>query len=103
MADYECHPLWLMGARAGDVAPGSPSLGLSAQLAEALDAWADRFDATLCEDDPRESGFDTEEAANEFAQTGETLARQLAVELGQRWRVIYFDRRIDADREIHAS
>lgn len=49
------------------------------------------------------SGFSTEEAENEFAQTGETLARRLAAELGPTWRVTYFDRRIGADREITPS
>ncbi|MGW6821597.1 hypothetical protein [Streptomyces sp. NPDC055005] len=103
LADYECHPLWLTGDRAGDVAPDSPDMGLTPSLAEKLDAWAGRFDATLVMDDPRLSGFPTEEAEHAFAQDGETLARQLAVELGPGWRVVYNDPRIGADVEVPAS
>lgn len=103
LADYECYPLWLTGDRADNVAPDSTDMGLTPLLAERLDAWAGRFDATLDMDDPRLSGFPTEEAEHEFAQDGETLARQPAVELGPGWRVVYNDLRIGADVEIPAS
>ncbi|WP_218158533.1 hypothetical protein [Streptomyces sp. MUSC 14] len=100
MADYECHPLWLTGVDAGDIAPGDPRLGLSSQLTGKLTAWAEQFDGALNHDDPVSSGFPTREAEEEFSVTGERLAHDLARELGSEWQVLYHDVRSETTREV---
>ncbi|MFI2610920.1 hypothetical protein [Kitasatospora sp. NPDC018619] len=100
LADYECYPLWLTGEDAGDLSPAEPALALSAGLIGRLDAWSDAYDETLCRDDPMSSGFASQEAEDQFYETGRTLAEDLAAELGGSWKVTYYDRRIGRDLEI---
>ncbi|GAA1042353.1 hypothetical protein GCM10009566_43750 [Streptomyces murinus] len=100
MADYECHPLWLTGVDAGDIEPGDSRLNLSPQLAQRFTTWAEQFDQTLNHDDPISSGFLTRQAEEEFVATGESLASDLARELGSGWRVLYQDIRSDTTREV---
>ncbi|WP_405995388.1 hypothetical protein [Streptomyces sp. NBC_00986] len=102
MADYECHPLWLSGPQAGDIAPDDPRLGLSSKLAKRLSEWADEYDGILCEDDPASSGFSSQEAGLSFYRVGEELAVLLAQELGRNWTVTYHDGRTGADRTMSA-
>ena len=102
MADYECHPLWLSGPQAGDIAPDDPRLGLSSKLAERLSDWADEYDGILCVDDPVSSGFSSPETELAFYRVGEELAVLLAQELGRTWTVTYRDGRIGVDRVISA-
>ncbi|WP_343547503.1 hypothetical protein [Ralstonia sp.] len=86
MADYQCFPLW--EASPGVVGNIDPeSLPISSQLQQRLMAWAAKFDATLDAGDPASSGFDSEQAANEFQREGEALARQLQHELGDTYLV----------------
>jgi hypothetical protein len=93
MPDYDCHPLWVHhGENVGDTENVDPhDLSVSAALAEALDRWADDYDATLDRDDPVDSGFATPAAEEDFAVRGERLARCLKEELGAAARVVYFD------------
>jgi len=100
MADYECHPLWLTGADVGDISPADPRLNLSAELTHRIATWAEQFDESLNYEDPIKSGFSTNEAEEEFAETGEEIAHDLARELGPTWRVLYHDIRADTVREI---
>ncbi|MGW6918896.1 hypothetical protein ACWGB8_34495 [Kitasatospora sp. NPDC054939] len=94
MADYDCHPLWFTAPdEVGDVAPDDPELGLSAELAQALDAWAARFDALLDRDDPAASDFESPAAERRFYADGEQLAHRVARELGPAWQVGWFDGR----------
>jgi hypothetical protein len=95
MADYECHPLWLSGPQAGDIAPDDPRLALSSTLAKRLSDWADEYDGTLCADDPKSSGFSSREGELTFYRVGEELAVQLAKELGNSWTVTYHDGRTE--------
>jgi hypothetical protein len=75
MADYECHPLWAAG---GNLDPWT--LGLPADLAEALSTWAADYTATLNQSDPRVSGFTDEPSARAWLAQGETLASRLRQE-----------------------
>lgn len=82
MADYGCHALWWDGepGSIGNIAPAT--LGLSPALADALAAWAARFDATLDPENPAASGFASPEAERAFVAEGAELARRVAAELG---------------------
>jgi hypothetical protein len=85
MADYECWPLW----NGENLDPNS--LPLSAYLQEQLAAWAERYDETLLDEYPPESGFSSESEAEQFVDDGRELARMLALELGQEYAVTYFN------------
>lgn len=99
LADYGCYPLWLPDEY-DNIPPDDPRLGLSPDLVKGLNEWAAEYDSILHWDDPASSTFPSEEAENAFAETGETLARRLAQELGPGWRVRYHDGRTGTDREI---
>jgi hypothetical protein len=86
MADYQCYPLWEASPGVvGNVDPGE--LPISSLLKERLMAWAATFDATLDMDDPANSGFESEKAADEFRDEGMVLAQQLQDELGAAYLV----------------
>ncbi|QVQ53421.1 hypothetical protein J4H86_06590 [Spiractinospora alimapuensis] len=94
MADYDCYPLWGVGPGFYDnLSPYASALGLSSGLAVELDRWAEEYDATLNRADPKESGFPTPEAEDDFARRGRELAQRVANEVGGVWSVIYFDSR----------
>ncbi|MGW0858570.1 hypothetical protein [Streptomyces sp. NPDC002690] len=99
MADYECHALWIPDAF-DNVSPRDPLFGLTARLAERLEAWSAEFDAILVQDDPASSAFPSPEAEAAFWRTGEELARQASAELGPAWRVTYEDRRTRTHRDV---
>jgi hypothetical protein len=81
MADYQCFPLW--EASPGVVGNIDPQdLPISSSLKQRLMAWAAKFDVTLNMNDPASSGFESEQAANEFRQEGDALAQSLQEALG---------------------
>jgi hypothetical protein len=103
MADYFCSPVWHDGPyrrdAAGHVLP-DPSvevgpielddLPVSEDLRDDLEAWADRFDATLDEDDPaRSGGFEAPDSLAASTRDGAALAARVAAELGPDWVVRY--------------
>jgi hypothetical protein len=80
MAEYGAFPLWESSSeRVGDIDPGT--LPLSAPLQEKLKNWAAVYDATLDMDDPRSSGFKTDQEVEEFRKEGLELSKQLQHEL----------------------
>ena len=89
MADYDCFPLW---AESGDLSPNIDprTLSLSATTVAALLGWADRYDATLNRDDPKESGFSTPSEAQDFERQGLQLWSTLQHELGAEFQVSFF-------------
>ncbi|MBB4929356.1 hypothetical protein F4561_000176 [Lipingzhangella halophila] len=96
MADFECYPLWVRDESRGDeihenTSPHSSWIGLSDELATALNHWADEFDATLDPDDPKESGFRSQEDWSRFVRRGRELAERVSGEMGEEWSVLYFD------------
>jgi len=99
MADYGCYPLWLRTDRGlQNIDPAR--LDISAGLCEELAQWADEYDATLNAQDPANSGFPNEEAENAFYERGDRRAKRLAQEIGQRYRISYFDPRVGRPRLI---
>lgn len=87
-ADYYAFPLW--DSDAGGVVDAS-SLPISTDLVARLQKWADRYDATLNLDDPRESGFSSPDEETAFTRDGKILAGELQVELGPEFDVRYGD------------
>jgi|ERR1700722_2876772 len=101
LADYYCFAVWFSG-ESGDenIAPSSQELGLSEPLARDLDHWAAEYSATLREDDPVNSGFESEAAENDFYARGYQLALRVKRELGESWQVSYFDGVLRRDVQI---
>ena len=85
MADYECWPLW----NGENLDPDS--LPISKYLREQLAAWAERYDETLLDEYPPDSGFSNESEAEKFVNDGRELAKLLALELGKEFAVTYFN------------
>lgn len=90
MADYFCHPLWQnSGVDVGNIDP--TRLPISDGLKSDIDAWARAFDAILDMDDPaNKGGFESPQAAADFAAQGAQLADRLRGELGPDWDVAYW-------------
>ena len=88
MADYHTFPLWSRDS--GDNI-GPDDLPISPGLRDALRAWAARYDATLNEEYPPDSGFASAEEEHAFTADGLALARRVAAELGPGYQVEYFD------------
>jgi len=87
MADYQCWPLWHhKGEQVGDIDPNE--IGVSAQLAEDLENWADVFESHMNWSDPAATKW-TEEEEGQFASEGRALCRRLAQELNGRYTVYY--------------
>ena len=74
MADYQCYPLW-EGDGIGNLDPWS--LDIPGDLAAAVTAWGDEYDATLNQDDPAASGFTDLAAAETWLLAGARLAARL--------------------------
>ena len=89
MADYECYPLWGVGAQGYNIPP--EELKLSKGLTENLYHWAGVYDSTLNRADPISSGFISKDAEIEFVQNGRNLAHQVKIELGKEYIVHYYD------------
>jgi hypothetical protein len=90
MADYTCHPLWLVNdpAYSGDIDPRG--LPLSEATILRLDHWAQVFDDTLVWDDPASSGFKTKEEEDAWNQEGILLWKKLQQELGSTYQIDFF-------------
>ncbi len=79
MADYFCFPLW--EASSGEVGNINPHyLPISRELKIRLMAWASTFDGILDRDDPKNSGFKSDEEIREFRDEGYDLAKCLLKE-----------------------
>lgn len=77
--EYHCSPVW--DAESGDNLRYE-QLGLNASLIAELKAWAERFDATLNQEYPPESGFADENSFRTFVVEGERLRSVLQAAFG---------------------
>ena len=77
MADYDAHPLWALDGVYGDFAP--QDLGLSPELSQDLNAWAEAYSASLNREDPVNSLW-SEEQHRAHEKAGRPLAVRLARE-----------------------
>ncbi|QRQ12344.1 hypothetical protein [Acinetobacter pittii] len=89
MPDYQCYPLWEYD-ELGLVANLNPEdLPVSKVLIDKLILWSDRYDETLCLDNPINSGFKSREDEKKFQLLGEELFKSLREELSGQYDVIY--------------
>lgn len=88
-ADWKCWPTWVIGEAGAVDNPAPADLGLSAELSDALVAWADEYDAIFDEDYPPDTAFPSEEAERAWVARGRELAERAAGELGPDTEVRY--------------
>lgn len=89
MPDYHAYPVWWNDdVTFGDIDP--EELPISAELAAALSAWSDEYDAIFDEDDPAAAAFASPEAEAAFDAQGRQLWQRLQGELGAGYEVSYF-------------
>ena len=89
MPDYHCDPLWHYSENeVGNIDP--KSLSISSSLMALLNEWAIKFDDTLDQEYPPNSGFKNKEAEIEFVANGLELAKLLKIELVG-IQVFYYD------------
>ena len=88
MADYSSYPLWWSGERVGNIRP--EDLLLNPELIRRLNEWAYRYDKTLNEDYPPESGFPTDQDEIEFEREGIRLWIELRESLSSDYDVLYY-------------
>nr|WP_199041925.1 hypothetical protein [Dyella sp. ASV24] len=86
MADYQCFPLW--EASPGVVGNIDPEdLPISLKLKSELLEWASKYDQTLDDDYPPDSGFETPAEEEAFKEQGRQLAKKLKHDLGNQFEV----------------
>ena len=87
LPDYECFALWdVDGIENIDPA----KLPISDQLKSRISNWEDAYDGTLNQDDPTESGFNSQEEEASFEKEGRLIWKALKEELGEEYEVSYF-------------
>jgi len=87
MTDYNCDPLWDSESEEINIDPRS--LQITKDLQESLARWADWYTSTLNLDDPKLSGFASDEEAEHFEAEGMRLWKLLQIQLPNN-RVQYF-------------
>jgi hypothetical protein len=87
MVDYHSWPLWMSWP--GDVDNPDPHDVVSGPLADRLVAWADELDATYNAEVGQDSGFKTEAEKAAHDAKGRELARLVAAEVGDRYKVTF--------------
>jgi hypothetical protein len=102
-ADYCCgFPLSIVDEDGHRQVRNPASLPISEALIAGLADWKDRFDETLNQQYPPESGFGSPDAEDEFYADGLRLAAALAIELLDSHLVEYHDDRYPVgERELH--
>ncbi|NUS12381.1 MAG: hypothetical protein HOY69_13455 [Streptomyces sp.] len=87
--EIQCHATWLeSGGRVENVAPGR--LPVPPELAAAIVAWGERWDAIYDMNDPASAAFASEAEELRFWRDGEELAARLRAALGPDWTVTLF-------------
>jgi hypothetical protein len=99
-AEYQCYPTWVSLPGGGVDNPAPADLGLPADLATALDAWSDEFDAIFPADDPGSAAFDSPEDEQDFYARGRALAERVADAVGDRYHVTYLGRMADGETTL---
>ncbi|AVY93976.1 hypothetical protein DAI18_07905 [Microvirgula aerodenitrificans] len=88
MADYQCFPLWDASQEGGGRNINPDELPISLILKARLNLWALKYDGTLNQEYPPDSGFKNNEEENEFNVEGKSIFENLKKELGTSYVVI---------------
>ncbi len=88
-AEYRCYPTWITKPEGGEDNPDPHDLGIPDDLARAVIAWADDFDALFDEDDFTKPLFTSAGDEAAFEARGRDLAEQVARAVGDRFVVRY--------------
>ena len=89
MPDYGCFPVWCTDLdNSGSIEPNQ--LPISQKLKRNLITWANRYDNTLNDEDPSNSGFESKEDEQKFKEDGMQLYQRLQKELGEEFKVTFF-------------
>ncbi|MBK8476332.1 MAG: hypothetical protein IPL39_08420 [Opitutaceae bacterium] len=94
MPDYGSWPIWRHDGEIGNLDPRK--LGVTEELACALEDWAATYDSHLNVSDPAATTW-TEEEKKEFDIVGRSLCQRLSEEVGARFRVFYSARCIPVE------
>lgn len=90
MPDFGCFPVWILGTE-GFFENIDPSrLPISDSLRRQLDHFRERYDQTLNQNYPPESGFSSEKKAIEFEHLGITIWQQLLSEVENLYEITYY-------------
>ena len=89
MPDYQCFCLWEMGQNIYENTDPN-KLPISQELKRDLSAWEKKYDDTLDEEYPPDSGFKSEQEEKQFKKDGENLQKRLQQELGDGFQVTLF-------------
>ncbi|GAA3657804.1 hypothetical protein GCM10022237_17320 [Nocardioides ginsengisoli] len=88
--EYNCWPVWIVWSDGAADNPDPHVLGLSADLADRLAAYSDRFDALYDPDDFTAPLFASSAERQSFDDEGRTLAAEVAAALaGQAPRFVF--------------
>lgn len=79
--------LWTADGRGRLVPVDADEVGLSDDLADAIEAWVDAYDAALDPEAPEAPPFDSDDARLAWIAEGEALGRAAQAELGIGWQV----------------
>ena len=75
-SEYECYPLW--EAKSDGLKNFSAhDLDIPNDLAQRIEDWGDKFEATYVSDDPASSGFKNNQDKHSFIEEGKSLSQQL--------------------------
>jgi hypothetical protein len=92
MTDFDCFPLWEnLKEGLDNIDPNS--LAISEDLKESLSRWAATYNATLNQDYPPDSGFLTEEEAENFEQEGKRMFGELKQQLMNTFKISYYSQK----------
>jgi hypothetical protein len=80
MSEYECSPCWIIQDGIKHNFP-LDSMNITEELTQQIQAWDTKFQATLNQDHPPDSGFDSEDELVAFNKEGEALSTKLFEEL----------------------
>jgi hypothetical protein len=87
--EFRCYPIWILGVDGlwKNIPP--TELPVTADLANELTQWSDRFDRLFVSGPSSSIGFESEQEDEEYFEWGAALARRLEVELGTAYSVSY--------------
>ena len=88
--EYGCFPTWIVGSEGFFENIDPARLQISDTLRRHLSQFQERYDQTLNQEYPPESGFSSEKEAIEFEHLGITMWQRLFNEVGNLYEINYY-------------